>query len=77
MKQTLYKHKNIISRLLSQPNYRNILFHTNTQVEGITSPKNFPLYKVHIFIVVIIIWNRSDFRRELQVEVEKYTLPTE
>ena len=76
MKQTLYKHKNIISRLLSQPAYQNILFRTNTQLESITSSKNFPLYQLHIFSVLIIIWNRPDFRRELQVEVEKCALPT-
>ena len=34
MKQALHKHKNMLSHLLSQPAYRDFLFHLNTQLES-------------------------------------------
>ena len=37
-KMTLYKQKNILSRLQSQHTYREISFHINTQLKSIASP---------------------------------------
>ena len=67
MKQTLYKRKNILTQLLSQPTYQDILFHINTQLKSNTLLQKVPLYKLNNFIW--IIWNLSIFRRELQLEV--------
>ena len=39
MKQTFYKHKNILYRLLSQLVYQDILFYRDTQLKSNTSPK--------------------------------------
>ena len=44
-------HRNVLSCLLSQPAYRDILFHIYTQLES----NKLPLYKLHNFTVVIII----------------------
>ena len=71
MKQTLYKHKNILPRLLIQPTYRGILFHAKTQLESDTSTYKRSLYKLYIFSVVIIISYLSVFRRESQLVVEQ------
>ena len=71
MKQTLYKHKNILPRLLIQPAYRSILFHAKIQLESDTSTYKRSLYKLYIFSVVIIISYLSVFRRESQLVVEQ------
>ena len=58
----LYKHTKFLSHLLTQPTYRDV---SPIQLESNMSPWKLSLYKLHTFSVVIIIWNLSDFRKEL------------
>ena len=51
--------------------FPHIFFHIITQLESNTPPSELPLYKLHIFGVVIIIWNLSFLRRQFQLEVEQ------
>ena len=64
----LYKHTKFLSHLLTQPTYRDV---SPIQLESNMSPWKLSLYKLHTFSVVIIIWNLSDFRKELSLQVDE------
>ena len=50
----------MLTQLLSQPTYQDILFHINTQLKSNTLLQKVPLYKLNNFIW--IIWNIYIFK---------------